>query len=112
MRIFTYIKLEKEWKKNKLIFLKGNFKLLLLFYLCQDDYDTYEDALAAVKKMKAFGIVLFPANFSVYMVERLVEQTSMSNKALEGSTVQVTFDMTGISYIVLKKIFVVNSFLQ
>ncbi|XP_024214029.1 ABC transporter G family member 23 isoform X2 [Halyomorpha halys] len=65
-----------------------------------DKYETYDDALNAVKKSRAFGVVILPENFTRYMYLRLTDQSSATGHILDGSTVNVSFDSTDFGKVV------------
>lgn len=59
-----------------------------------------------MKKSKAFGVVVLPENFTRYMYVRLTDQSSATAKVLDGSTVNVSFDSTGMLFFFYKEVLI------
>eukprot|EP00057_Strongylocentrotus_purpuratus_P029713 XP_011684187.1 PREDICTED: ABC transporter G family member 20-like [Strongylocentrotus purpuratus] len=63
--------------------------------ISQKPVDTYEEAFADIRQSgKYWGIIEIPANYSHYLIQRVVQGNAVDNVTLYGSTIRVTMDAT------------------
>ncbi|XP_024085726.1 uncharacterized protein LOC106666528 isoform X4 [Cimex lectularius] len=92
---YTTTKLAKYCTPTRPLSCRYLDNLRQLFEL--EKYESVEDGIEAVRRNHAMGVLQFEKNFSIYLMERIIEQSDSSAKALDGSCVQAWLDMTGLT---------------
>lgn len=75
-------------------------------------YDTYEEAVLAVHKGQAWGLIQFPAKFSQSLKDRVELGQSTSNTSIDGAEIPVQLDMSNQHIAVMLKRDIIFSFLD
>ncbi|XP_024085724.1 ABC transporter G family member 23-like isoform X2 [Cimex lectularius] len=95
---YTTTKLAKYCTPTRPLSCRYLDNLRQLFEL--EKYESVEDGIEAVRRNHAMGVLQFEKNFSIYLMERIIEQSDSSAKALDGSCVQAWLDMTEFGHTV------------